>query len=307
MSPAIITGALLTLMLLIIGSFVFSAWQAQRQHMRELKDEAKDELSTNTGHMAVMVQLLDGSVVGVENPLPAKVTNELLTVTPTAHLPQSWYNRRRTVVSLGLLLMVIIGLLVETGGAGDVFHALTRVLNLSSLQTSGFDLQTNVQSTSFTASTRIVRVDSAQRDQYYNDYQYQTWSYSSCSGISLEEVMNAYGHHYIAADVLQVEQNMGVWNTSQGLTGGEPAMGRVAAHFGFQTNANPPRTLADLIAVANKGTPVIVGSPAHIMVIKGGDANYVYAVDSSPVNRQAMTYDQFLSFWDGFSVLITPN
>ena len=307
MSPAIITGALLTLMLLIIGSFVLSAWIAHRQHMRELKKEPKEELETTTSRMMVVVQLMDGSVVGVENPLPAAVTKKLSTVVPSAHLPQSWYNRRRTLVSAGLILMVLIGLLIETGGAGEVFHTLTSGINLSSLQTSGFDLRTTSQSIAESASVRIARVDSAQRDQYYTDYQYQVWSYSSCSGISLEEVMDAYGRHYIAADVLQIEQNMGVWNSYEGLTGGEPAMARVAAYFGFQTNANPPRTLANLITVANKGQPVIIGSPGHIMVLKGGDANYVYVVDSSPVNRQVMTHDQFMSFWDGFSVLITPN
>jgi hypothetical protein len=307
MSPAIITAALLTLMLLIIGSFIFSARLAHRQHMRELKEGQRGEQGTITGKMMMVVQLLDGSVVGVEKPLPVEVTQKLSVVVPSAHLPQSWYNKRRTVVSLGLLLMVAIGLLVETGGAGDVLYTLTRGMNLTSLQASGTDLQTSFQPLPFSASARIERVDSALRDQYYSDYQYQVWSYSSCSGISLEEVMNAYGRHYIAADVLQIEQNMGVWDTYNGLTGGEPAMARTAAYFGFKTNPNPPRTLADLITVTNRGFPVIIGSPGHIMVIKGGDANYVYVVDSSPANRQVMTHDQFMAFWDGFSVLVTPN
>ena len=59
--------------------------------------------------------------------------------------------------------------------------------------------------------------------------------------------------------------------------------------------------------MANKGFPVIVGSNAHIMVIKGGDADHIYAVDSSEVNRQTMTRAAFAAFWNGFSVLITPK
>jgi hypothetical protein len=305
MSSAIVTAVLLTVMLLIVGSFVFSAWLAHRRHMRELKEQQED-LGTTTGRMMVVVQLLDGSVVGVENPLPAEVTNKLQAVVPSAHLPHSWYNRRRTVVSLGLLIMLVIGVLIQTGVAGDVFHTLTQGISLDT-QVYGDNVQPSFQPIPFSASARIVRVDSASRAQYYTDYQYQVWSYSSCSGISMEEVLNSYGRHYIAADILQVELNMGIWDTYDGLTGGEQGMARLAAYFGFQASPHPPRTLQDLILTANKGFPVIIGSPGHIMVVKGGDANFVYVVDSSPANRTVMTHDQFMNFWDGFSVLVTPK
>lgn len=305
MSSAIVTAVLLTVMLLIVGSFVFSAWLAHRRHMRELKEQQED-LGTTTGRMMMVVQLLDGSVVGVENPLPAEVTNKLQAVVPSAHLPHSWYNRRRTVVSLGLLIMLVIGVLIQTGVAGDVFHTLTQGISLDT-QVYGDNVQPSFQPIPFSASARIVRVDSASRAQYYTDYQYQVWSYASCSGISMEEVLNSYGRHYIAADILQVELNMGIWDTYDGLTGGEQGMARLAAYFGFQVSPHPPRTLQDLILTANKGFPVIIGSPGHIMVVKGGDANFVYVVDSSPANRTVMTHDQFMNFWDGFSVLVTPK
>ncbi len=305
MSSAIITAVLLTVMLLIIGSFVFSAWLAYRRHMREVK-ERQEDLATSTGRMMMVVQLLDGSVVGVENQLPVEVTNKLQAIVPSAHLPHSWYNRRRTIVSLGLLIMLLIGVMIQTGVAGDVFHTLTKGISLDT-QVYGDNVQPSFQPIPFSASARIVRIDSASRAQYYTDYQFQVWSYASCSGISMEEVLNAYGRHYIAADILQVEQNMGIWDTYDGLTGGEKGMARLAAYFGFQTSPNPPRTLQDLILTANKGFPVIIGSPGHIMVIKGGDANFVYVVDSSPANRTIMTHDQFMNFWDGFSVLVTPK
>src|SRR5581483_12341776 len=125
MSSAIVTAVLLTVMLLIIGSFVVSAWLANRRHMRELQEQQED-LRTTTGRMMMVVQLLDGSVVGIENPLPVEVTGKLSAVVPSAHLPQSWYNRRRTVVSIGLLVMLLIGVAIQTGAAGDVFHTLTQ-------------------------------------------------------------------------------------------------------------------------------------------------------------------------------------
>lgn len=306
MSPAIVTAILLSVTLLIIGSFLLSAWLAHRRHMREIKAQ-QAELETTTGKMMVVVQLFDGTMVGVENSIQLNATNKLPAMVPSAHLPQSWYNRRRTIVSAGLLFMMALGLLIQTGAASDALRVLTQGLNLPGSRTSVFDLQTEFQPVPFSASARIVRIDSAARDQYYTDEQYQLWSYSSCSGISLVEVMNAYGRHYIASDSLQVEANMGIWNITQGLTGGEPGMARAAAYFGFKTDPNPPRTLDSLILMANKGFPVIVGSTGHILVVKGGDANYVYLVDSAPANRQRLTHEQFMSFWNGFSVLITPK
>lgn len=306
MSSAIITAGLFAVMFLIIGSFVFSAWLARRRHMRGLKEQQED-LGTTTGRMMVVVQLSNGSMVGMENPVPVEITGKLSAVVSSAHLSPSWYNRRRTIVSLGLFVMLLLGVMVQTGAAGDVFHTLTRDISLTGSQAYGADLQASFQPIPYSASARILRVNSAVRDQYYSNYQYQVWSYSSCSGISLEEVMNSYGRHYTAADVLQEEQSMGIWDSYDGLTGGEPGMARAAAYFGFQTSPNPPRTLQDLILTANKGFPVIIGSPGHIMVVKGGDANYVYVVDSSPANRTAMTHDQFMNFWDGFSVLVTPK
>ncbi len=306
MSSAIVTLLLLIVTLLIIGSFVYSAWRAHQSHMREIGAN-QEELSSTTGQMLLVVQLMDGSMVGLDRTGPLNTSRHLPKVVPSAHLPHHWYNRRRSIVSLGLFAMLAIGLLIQTGVAGDAFHSLTSGLTLTGSQISGLSFQTALRSAPASASSRIIRVDSALRNQYYTDYQYQVWSYSSCSGISLEEVMNSYGHNFVASDVLQVESDMGIWDTYDGLTGGEPGMAKAADHFGFSASAHPPRTLQDLILTANKGFPVIIGSLGHIMVVKGGDANFVYVVDSSPANRQVMTHDQFMNFWDGFSVLITPK
>ncbi|HEY0754075.1 MAG TPA: hypothetical protein VGD98_08955 [Ktedonobacteraceae bacterium] len=304
MSSAIVTAVLITLMFLIVGSFIFSAWLARQRHMRELGEQDVD-MGRTTGRMMVMVQLMDGSLVGIENQMPVNATNKLPQIIPSAHLPHHWYNQQRSIVSIGLLIMLLIGVLIQTGAAGEVFQTI-QTISKQAEQTYGTGIQPAFQPLAFSASSRIVRVDSAAANQYSTLYQYQVWSYSSCSGISMEEVINSYGRHYIASDVLQVEQNMGIWDSYSGLTAGEPGMARLANYFGFQTSSTPPRTLADLIAVANKGYPVIVGSPGHILVVKGGDATYVYLVDSAPANRTALTHNQFMAFWDGFSVLVMP-
>lgn len=306
MPLAIVTVLLFLVMLLVVGSLLFNARRAQRRQVHE-RDLSQKQLPATTGRMMVIMQLQDGSMVGVERQVPGEVTRQIPAFVPSAHFSPRWYQRQRMVVSLGLLCMVVIGLSIQTGVVGEVFHALTQNIVATNALISGKGLQTAFLAPPHTASAAIRRVDSAARNQYYTDYQYQVWSFSSCSGIALEEVMNAYGHHYIAADVLQVEANLGIWDTYDGLTGGEPGMARAAASFGFQANPHPPRTLQDLLAVTNQGFPVIVGSPGHILVVKGGNAQYVYLVDSAPANRTVLTYAQFLAFWDGFSVLVTPR
>lgn len=178
------------------------------------------------------------------------------------------------------------------------------------------DLQTAPHAPPDTASAHIVRVDSASRSQYYNDYQWQVWSYSSCSGIALEEVMNAYGRHLIAADVLQVELQLGVWDVQLGLLR-EEGIAMTANYFGFNASLSHTRTLQQIVAIANSGTPVIVSirdsyyfPGGHIFVVRGGDNQYVYTVDSSPANFTRMTYSMFSAMWganNDFSAVVTPR
>ena len=296
MSSAVITALLVSVMLLIIASFVVGALQAHRCHKRSLTIAPQRPTDQLDVHMSMMVRMQEGVVVGIEQP------QSLSTFT----LPSSWYSRRRTLVSIGFLIMVFLTLFVQSGLADGALKDLNQSFSLlSNFQTQ--DIHASSHPLSLTASTRIVRVDSAARNQYYTDYQWQVWSYASCSGIAMEEVMNAYGRHLMAADVLQIELNMGVWDTYNGLTAGEPGIARVANYFGFKADPQPPRTLDALISVTNKGFPVIVGIPGHILVVRGGDSNYVYLVDSAPDNRTSMTHAHFLSLWANFSVLLTPQ
>ena len=307
MLSAVITALLFVVMLLIVASFVIGAL---RERQRHLEAQAAQKQSSSqfkapaqfraTGQqVSAVLQFQDGSVAGLEKShSPFHIS-----------LPTSWYRRRRTVVSFGLLLMVVITLFAQSGLADGALRGLKQGISLLDFtqHTSAFGLSTSTLPLDGTASSRIIRVDSADPKQYYTNYQLDVWSYSSCSGISMEEVMNAYGRHLIAADVLQEELNLGVWDTYDGLTGGEAGIARAASYFGFRAVPNPPRTIEDLIAVANKGFPVIVGVPGHILVVRGGDGNNVYLVDSAPADRTVMSRAQFAGWWDNFSVELLPN
>jgi len=317
MLSAVITALLFVVMLLIVASLVVGALRERQRHLQSQKEQKR-----NTLQFKAPIQLL----------VPTNVTSQIKTPTlqVTAvlpfqngqvgdlgkpetpfhvSLPTSWYRRRRTVVSIGLLLMLLLTLFAQSGLGTGALQGLKLGISLLDFthHTSVLDLSTSSLPLDGTASSRIVRVDSAVQNQYYTAYQWDVWSYSSCSGISMEEVMNAYGRHLIAADVLQEELNLGVWDTYNGLTGGEEGIAKTASYFGFRAVPNPPRTLDDLIAVANKGFPVIVGVPGHILVVKGGDSNYVYLVDSAPADRTIMSRAQFAGWWDNFSVELLPN
>jgi hypothetical protein len=296
MLSVLITGSLLGVMLLVVASLVISALQQQRRYQQDLKTRVCAPAPEPGASVTMQLRVRGGVLVGVEKPAPA----------PVYYLPSGWYTRRRTLVSLSFLLMLFLALFLQNGLADGAFSGLSHSFSLlGNYQSNVFSAA--AQPPALTASRRLARVDSANRGQYYSGYQFQVWSYASCSGISMEEVMNAYGRHLIAADVLQVEQNMGVWNSSQGLLGGEPSIAKVANYFGFKASPNPPRNLTDLISVANRGAPVIVGIPGHIMVVRGGDDTYVYLADSSLANRIQMTHQAFLSNWNNFSVLLTPQ
>jgi hypothetical protein len=299
MSSTVTTVLLIGIMLLVFASLVMGGLQAPRKQKRALAKQSTVPLYQADTKVTMILHMHDGVVVVAEKP----------GVAHTLSLPSSWYTSRRTLVSISFLLMVFLALFVQTGLSQGALHELDKSVSLFSDSQSvqaAVNPVAHPPISTVTASQRILRINSSDRNQYYNDFQWQVWSTSSCSGIAMAEVMNAYGRHYIASDVLQVELNMGVWDVSQGLLGGAPSLARVAAHFGFRASPNPPRTLQDIINVANKGYPVIVDTPIHIFVVKGGNSNYVYLVDSAPEDLTVLTHQQFLAIWAGLSVVITP-
>ncbi len=306
MLSAVVTALLLVVMLLIITSLIISAWREYRGHKRMLAVQSSTTLPAHPldRHVTAVLHLHEGSIVSVEELKPV----------PAFTLSSSWYKRRRTLVSIGFLVMVLLTFFVQDSVTGGTLQGLTRGLGFSFLRyAQPFDMQTSAHSAPLTASIRLQRVDSASPAQYHNSYQLNVWSYSSCSGIAMEMVMNAYGRHLIAADVLQEEQDLGVWNTQLGLLR-EDGIAMTAAHFGFDTSANHTRTLQEIIAIANKGAPVIVSvrdrvyyPGGHLFVIRGGDSQYVYMADSSLNNFKRMTYPMFMGMWQTFNAVLTPQ
>ncbi len=303
MPSTIVIAVSLCVMLLVVVRLILSVL---RQHhlMRKHITQAHLPAHPIDRHVTMVLHMQDGVIVDVEKPLPS----------PTLTLPSSWYIRHRTLVSLGLVLMLLLAFLIEGGFAGEALQNLTRGVSLL-----GFSQTTNVQTASqtspLTASQRLVRLDSAARDQYHTDYQRRVWVWSSCSGFAMTEVMNAYGHRFIAADVLQVELNLGVWSVSSGLLR-DVGVAMTANHFGFNTSLSNTRTLQNLITISNKGAPVIVSvrdghyfPGGHLFVVRGGNSQYVYLADSSPANFTRMTYAMFLGMWQprSFSAVLTPR
>ncbi|WP_052888700.1 hypothetical protein [Thermogemmatispora carboxidivorans] len=299
---ALIFGCVL---LLLVGLGLWVLRRHRRSRRAETASSRSLVVACEEQQVSVVLPVQEAMLVPFEKaqPLPGFI------------LPPSWYRRWRMLVSLGLLLMLGLALASQGGIVRDTFRTLTATFSFFSAS-STMDLQTAPHPLPDTASARIVRVNSASRSQYYTDYQWQVWSYSSCSGIALEEVMNAYGRHLIAADVLQIELQLGVWDVQLGLLK-EDGIAMTANYFGFNASLSHTRTLQDIISIANSGTPVIVSirdgyyfPGGHIFVIRGGDSQYVYTVDSSPANFTRMTYDMFTAMWranNDFSAVVTPR
>lgn len=313
MLTAVVAALLALVVLAILAVFLLGAWREHRRYLRTLSNKTVLSAHPLDRHVTAIIHIQDGQIVHVEEPQPA----------PFFSLPPSWYARRRMVVSLGLLLMLALALVAQDGlaggGADSAIQQITSGLGLSFLSSAHTIVQPTpvaqhaaVVDTS-TASQRLVRVDSASPAQYHTAYQLQVWSYASCSGIAMEMVMNAYGRHLIAADVLEKEYALGVWNSDLGLLRDE-GIALTAATFGFDADAGRTRGVQDVITIANQGQPVIVSvrdsyyfPGGHLFVIRGGDDQYVYIADSSPHNFQRMTRAMFVGMWQTFSAVLTPR
>ncbi|MDQ2886377.1 MAG: C39 family peptidase [Chloroflexota bacterium] len=162
------------------------------------------------------------------------------------------------------------------------------------------------------ASGALMRLPQLDSSQYNSQQDYNTWAYSACSTASMTEVINSYGHKYRIADILKVEAGIHEITPDLGLI--EPVgIDRTVAQFGFNTYWLKNPSLDDVIGVATKGHPVIVGFPpdrwsgGHLLVVRGGDSKYVYLADSSRLNMQAMARATFMKYWAGFAAVVMPK
>lgn len=168
-----------------------------------------------------------------------------------------------------------------------------------------------------TASQKITRVNQLDPGQYDGTAQYDQWAYSTCSAAAMTAVINAYGHDYRLADILAVEIARQQITSTQGLLYGASSIARTVSTFGFSSYQMDTPSLDDVLQLANAGTPVIVGWPptpgtwwsgGHILIVRGGDDQRVYLVDSSRYNTQSLSRSEFLQRWTAhFAVVVTPT
>ena len=162
------------------------------------------------------------------------------------------------------------------------------------------------------ASRSLLRLSQLDPAQYNSTAEYNNWAYSACSAAALTEVINSYGHHYRVTDILKVESQIGEITPQEGLLE-DVGIQRTAARFNFSTAWGHNLSLNNIIGIANHGRPVIVSFPpdhyagGHLLVVIGGNSNYVYLADSSLYNRHSLTRAQFMNWWEGFSAILAPN
>jgi hypothetical protein len=200
---------------------------------------------------------------------------------------------RKMVVYLLVLLVVVYGLflLMQTEGIGN------------SGQPGG---AVN------TAGGHLVRIGQLDPGQYASAQEYATWAYSTCSTAAMTELANYYGGSYRITDILAVQSRIGEITPDHGLLE-DAGIAHTMAHFGFKTSWGYARSLDQIVALANQGTPVMVAFPpsrypgGHLLVVMGGDESRVSVADSSVYNVPSFSRTRFLALWAGFAAVVTPQ
>ena len=289
-------------MLLIIASFVIGERRVRRHHEQSGRTQQYLPHAQFHSHTPQLLPSQNGMLISIEK--PAHQT--------TLSLSPSWHTRRRTLVSLGLLLMMMLTLFVQSGLADGVLLSLGKSLDLLNNSFNASDLSTAAHSPQVDASQQLVRISQLDPAQYNSPEEYNTWAYSACSAAAMTEVLNAYGLHYRVTDILKVEAQIGEISPSLGLLRPE-GIEHTATQFGFKTTWSNAWTLEQVIRSANHGNPVIVSFPpdrydgGHLLVVTGGNSATVYLADSSLWNRHSLSHAQFLQWWEGFAAVVTPK
>jgi hypothetical protein len=168
------------------------------------------------------------------------------------------------------------------------------------------------KSRTITAGLAVHRLDQNSVWQYDNQQQFNDWSPSACSAASTAAVLNFYGKRYQIADVLDEMIHLNLIDQHLGLLE-HAGLRSIADRYQFNALLNESDNLDNVITVANSGHPVIVNWPpgkffgGHFLVVTGGDASNVLLADSSSYNYRVLSRDKFLSYWAGFSAVITPK
>ena len=219
--------------------------------------------------------------------------------------PAPWLGITLILVSVFLLGMFMLRTLMPNA-------TLIGALSWPLASSNSTSQSNSPQERTYTATRSLVRLGQLDPGQYNSTQEYNSWAYSACSAAAMTEVINAYGHHYRVTDILKVESQIGEITPELGLVE-EVGIARTVARFGFNTAWGHNLSLDNVIDIANHGRPVIVGWPpdryagGHLLVVTGGNSNYVYLADSSSYNYHSLSRHKFLSWWEGFSAIVTPN
>ncbi len=219
--------------------------------------------------------------------------------------PAPWLGITLILVSVFLLGMVMLRTLMPNA-------TLIGALSWPLASSNSTSQSNSPQEGTYTATRSLVRLGQLDPGQYNSTQEYNAWAYSACSAAAMTEVINAYGHHYRVTDILKVESQIGEITPELGLVE-ESGIARTVARFGFKTAWGHNLSLDNVIDIANHGRPVIVGWPpyryagGHLLVVTGGNSKYVYLADSSSYNFHSLSRSKFLSWWAGFSAIVTPK
>jgi ABC-type bacteriocin/lantibiotic exporter with double-glycine peptidase domain len=158
----------------------------------------------------------------------------------------------------------------------------------------------------------LVRIGQLDPGQYASAQEYRTWAYSTCSTAAMTEIANYYGGRYHITDILAVEARIGEITPELGLLE-DAGIAHTMANFGFTTSWGYNRSLDQIVALAHRGTPVIVAFPparypgGHLLVVTGGDASRVKVADSSVYDVASFSRTRFVALWGGFAAVVTPQ
>jgi hypothetical protein len=160
----------------------------------------------------------------------------------------------------------------------------------------------------------LLRISQLDEAQYASPREFAIWSGSSSSAAAMAAVINYYSRtprRVRITDILPVALVAGAIPPPGGLLDGA-GLERCMAHFGMHTSLLQHEAPSRLVALANAGTPVIVGwlpsrYPGELtLVVSGGAHGLVFLTDSSRANRHALSYAQFSHWWAGFAAVVTP-
>jgi hypothetical protein len=183
-----------------------------------------------------------------------------------------------------------------------------------------------------TASERVVRISQLDPAQYASQSEYTQWWASACSAASMTVVLNSYGAHYRITDILAVESALREITPDAGLLEPE-GIAHTVEHtpFDMQAQTYLHMSLQTLLTISAT-RPVIVNFPpdlwagGHFLVVHGSGMywndqyvnpqtgkierkfeRHLILADSSRLDMAYMPVENFLKYWVGLAIIISPK